>query len=119
MRPSELRFSGRAEADSTVTVVVDGLVVGTTRADASSAWSVNSLYQLALGQHTVSATARDGAGNVSEASAASSFTVREPPVEEPEPSGCGCTSSPTGGVTSLLGLLALWRTGRRGRRSSR
>ncbi|HYO66827.1 MAG TPA: Ig-like domain-containing protein [Archangium sp.] len=85
--PSELSFSGRTEANSTVIVMVDGLVVGTTRADASSAWSLNSLYQLAQGQHTVSATARDGAGNVSEASAPSSFTVMEPPEEEPGPQG--------------------------------
>jgi len=119
VRPSELRFSGRAEANSTVTVVVDGIVVGSSRAEASSAWSVQSLYQLAYGQHTLSVTATDGVGNVSQASAAISFTVMEPPVEEPEPQGCGCTSSPPGGVASLLGLLALWRRGRRGRRSSR
>ncbi|AKJ05629.1 T1SS secreted agglutinin RTX [Archangium gephyra] len=118
VNPNELSFSGRAEANSTVTVMVDGLVVGVTRADASSAWSVNSLYQLARGPHTVSATARDGAGNVSEASAPLSFTVMEPP-EEDDPPGCGCSSSPTGGVASLLGLLALARMGRRGRLSSR
>ncbi|WPB80538.1 Ig-like domain-containing protein [Archangium violaceum] len=98
---------------------MDGLVVGTARADASSAWSVNSLYQLAQGQHTVSATARDGAGNAREASAPNSFTVMEPPKEEPEPPSCGCSSSPTGGAASLVGLLALWRRGRRSRLSSR
>jgi MYXO-CTERM domain-containing protein len=114
VRPSELRFSGRAEANSTVVVTVDGLVVGTTRAEASSAWSVYSLYQLAQGPHTVSATASDGVGNVSTASAPISFTVMEPPEEE-EPPSCGCSSSPTGGAASLLGLLALARRGRRGR----
>ena len=32
---------------------------------------------------------------------------------------CGCSSSPTGGAASLLGLLVLWRKGRRGRLTPR
>ncbi|WP_324961112.1 kelch repeat-containing protein [Archangium sp.] len=109
--PLELSFSGSAEAGSTVTVLVDGLAVGMTLADQSSKWSVNSFHQLAQGQHTVSATARDGVGNVSQASAPISFTVEEP-------QSCGCASSPSGGTASLVGLLALWLWGRRGRLSS-
>jgi len=105
--PGELVFSGSAEAGSTVTVRVDGLVVGTTTADPAGAWSVNSPHELAQGPHTVTATATDGAGNVSLVSNENSFTV--------EPRSCGCASSSGGGMASLLGPLALWLWGRRKR----
>jgi hypothetical protein len=107
VRPGELSFSGRAEAGSTVTVLVDGTVVGTTTADQAGQWSVNSLYTLAEGGHTMTATATDGAGNVSSASNGRSFTM--------EPQSCGCASSPAGGLASMLGLLALWFWGRQRR----
>jgi hypothetical protein len=100
--PGELVFSGRAEAGGTVTVTVDELVIGTTTADASGQWSVSSLYELAQGRHTMTATARDAVGRVSQASSARSFTVASQ-----EPQSCGCASSPAGGMASLLGLLAL------------
>ncbi|HEX5754098.1 MAG TPA: Ig-like domain-containing protein [Archangium sp.] len=100
--PGELVFSGTAEAGSTVAVSVDGLQVGTATADASGQWSINPVYALAQGRHTVTATATDAAGHVSPASSGRSFTV------EPEAQGCGCAASPAGGMASPLGLLALW-----------
>ena len=116
--PGELVFSGNAEAGSTVTVTVDGLVVGATTADSAGKWSVNSLYELARGRHTMTATATDAVGHVSQASSGRSFTVEPKEEPEPEPQGCGCASSPAGGMASPLGLLALWLWTRRRRLAS-
>jgi MYXO-CTERM domain-containing protein len=101
VKSGELLFSGTAEAGSTVTVSVDGLQIGTATADPSGHWSVNPVYETAQGRHTVTATATDAAGHASPASSGRSFTV------EQEPQGCGCASSPAGGMASPLGLLAL------------
>ena len=68
-------YSGTAEAGSTVTVIVDGSVVGTTTADASGAWSFTPTTALADGVHTVKATATDAVGNTSADSNTNSFTV--------------------------------------------
>ncbi|MBZ4371083.1 Ig-like domain-containing protein [Corallococcus sp. AS-1-6] len=67
-------FSGTAEANSTVTVREGTTVLCTTTANASGAWSCTS-STLAEGAHTVSATARDAAGNTGPASTAVPFTV--------------------------------------------
>jgi uncharacterized delta-60 repeat protein len=106
VRHEELVFSGTAEPGSTVTVLVDGFAFGMTPADAAGAWSVALPQGLAQGSHVVTATATDAAGNLSRASNGRSFAI-EPP------SSCGCASSPAGGMASFLGLLALWRWGRR------
>lgn len=53
--------TGKAEPGATVTVLVDGVVVGTTVADASGNWSLPLSTPLADGQHTV--VARTGAGD--------------------------------------------------------
>ncbi|WP_343704762.1 Ig-like domain-containing protein [Chitinophaga sp.] len=58
-------FTGKAEANSTVHVYVDGVVVGTTTADASGNWSYTLPSALADGPHTIAATATDAAGNTS------------------------------------------------------
>ena len=54
---------GTAEAGATVTVTIDGIVVGMAVADGSGAWSVTPTTALADGPHSVVATAVDGAGN--------------------------------------------------------
>ncbi|SEU16517.1 adventurous gliding motility protein AgmC [Stigmatella erecta] len=68
-------YSGTAEAGSTVTVIVDGVPVGTTTANTSGAWSFTPTVPLADGSHTVKATATDAAGNVSPQSNTNTFTV--------------------------------------------
>ncbi|MFL5345808.1 MAG: adventurous gliding motility protein AgmC [Hyalangium sp.] len=74
-------YSGTAEAGSTVTVYVDGVVVGTTTANASGAWSFTPATALADGTHSVRATATDAAGNTGPFSNTNSFTVdTTPPV---------------------------------------
>ncbi len=68
-------FTGTAEAGSTVSVVVDGVTLGSVTADATGAWTFTPGTALADGSHSVTATARDEAGNVSPASMAVHFTV--------------------------------------------
>jgi hypothetical protein len=68
-------ISGTAEADSTVTVSVNGTVVGTTLANGSGSWSFTLSTALVEGPHSVLARATDAAGNTSPSSSARSFTV--------------------------------------------
>ncbi len=67
--------TGTAEPGSTVTVTVDGTVAGMVTASASGDWSFIRATPLGQGAHTVTATARDAAGNTSAPSALRSFTV--------------------------------------------
>ena len=56
--------TGTAEANSTVTVFVDGSPVGTTTADGSGNWTFTITPALAEGTYAITArTAEDGAGN--------------------------------------------------------
>jgi gliding motility-associated-like protein len=69
-----LTFTGTAEANSSVTVFVDGNNRGTATADGSGDWSFDSsvgeaALVLAEGDHTVTATTTDAAGNTSVQSA--------------------------------------------------
>ncbi|AKI99982.1 Ig-like protein group 3 [Archangium gephyra] len=56
-------ISGTAEPLSTVTVIIDGVEVGTARTDASGNWSYTPTTPLLLGEHQVLARATDEAGN--------------------------------------------------------
>nr|WP_255521097.1 Ig-like domain-containing protein [Chromobacterium sp. ASV5] len=68
-------LTGSAEANSTVTVYLDGTAVGTATTDGSGVWSYSLTSPLADGNHSVRATATDAAGNVSGQSAAYVVTV--------------------------------------------
>ncbi|HEX8706332.1 MAG TPA: Ig-like domain-containing protein, partial [Myxococcaceae bacterium] len=68
-------YSGTAQPGSTVTVIVDGVSVGTTTATGAGTWSFTPTAPLPDGQHTVSATASDTAGNTSPSSNTNTFTV--------------------------------------------
>ncbi|MBE2252462.1 MAG: hypothetical protein IAE78_23215, partial [Myxococcus sp.] len=65
---------GTAEANAIVTVIVDSVAAGTVVADATGNWTFTTA-PLSQGQHSVSATARDAAGNVSPAATQVTFTV--------------------------------------------
>ncbi|WP_257446686.1 Ig-like domain-containing protein [Archangium lipolyticum] len=67
--------SGTAEPSSIVALSVDGMAVGQVSASTTGAWSFTFTTRLSDGSHTVTATARDGAGNTSPASDARFFTV--------------------------------------------
>jgi hypothetical protein len=75
--PVDDLLGGTAEAGSTVRVYVDGVLVGTTTADGTGAWSYTiDSSALEGGTRTVTTTVTDAAGNVSTASAAVDLIVR-------------------------------------------
>jgi hypothetical protein len=61
-------LSGTAEANSTVVLTDNGVIIATATADGSGAWSATSTIELtAQGLHTVTVTATDAAGNTGSA----------------------------------------------------
>nr|WP_162488207.1 ELWxxDGT repeat protein [Azospirillum lipoferum] len=68
-------ISGTAEAGSTVTVLVFGVALGTTTADANGQWSFTFATPLADGARSITTTATDLAGNVSAASPPLALTI--------------------------------------------
>jgi hypothetical protein len=91
-------YSGTAEPGSTVTVFVDGAVIGTTTADASGNWSLTLPMALPDGAHTVKAWATDVAGNTRADSNTNTFTVDTHPPAAPVvmlPAHNSLTNDPT------------------------
>jgi len=76
-------YSGTAEANSTVTVVVDGTPIGTTTANASGIWSLTQPTALANSSHTVRSRSTDTAGNTGPDSNTNTFTVDTTPPAAP------------------------------------
>jgi hypothetical protein len=68
-------FSGAAEAYSLVTVKRGSTVIGTAAADGSGNWSFTPPTSILDGTYSLTATATDGAGNVSSPSSAESLTI--------------------------------------------
>ncbi|WP_461472475.1 Ig-like domain-containing protein [Microbacterium sp. HJ5] len=68
-------ISGTAEPNSTVTVIIDGVSIGTTPAGPTGDWTFSTTTPLTEGEHTVTATATDEAGNTGPESAGNTFTV--------------------------------------------
>ncbi|WP_158826608.1 MBG domain-containing protein [Mucilaginibacter lacusdianchii] len=68
-------YSGTAEANSTVTIYVDGASIGTTTVSGTGNWNKTQPAALAAGSHTVYATATDAAGNTSANSNTNTFTI--------------------------------------------
>jgi hypothetical protein len=105
-------IGGTAEAESTVTVWLDGMEVGTTLADEAGTWHLTPATPLAEGHHLAVAIAMDTVGNTSLPSAEYSFTI---------PKGnyrWSCASAPAFPVTWALLALA-WSLRRRPPRSPR
>ena len=67
-------YTGTRQAQSIVTLLANGTVVGTANAGATTTWSINSSV-LANGTYAITAFARDAAGNASATSAAAALTV--------------------------------------------
>ena len=76
-------LTGTAEANSRVTVYIDGVAVGTATADESGAWRYNLSTALSDGNHSLRTTVTDTAGNISALSAPGNITVdtRAPQIE--------------------------------------
>ncbi|KMN34425.1 sulfurtransferase [Chromobacterium sp. LK1] len=97
--------TGTAEANSTVTVYVDGTAVGTATADGSGAWSYNITTPLSDGNHSIRTTATDLAGNASGQSTAYIITVDTVAPDSPANTGLSLVtdsgSSNRDGVTNV------------------
>ena len=95
-----LSFQGTVEANSTVTVTIDGADVITT-ADGSGAWLLDFTgTTLSNGDHTISVTATDVAGNVSPASDSLVITIATT-VNQPLILGIADDSNiPSDGITN-------------------
>ena len=81
---SAVTLSGTAEPGSSVTIFDSGTPVGGTVADGNGNWTV-TLTGVAPGTHRYTAIARDGAGNVSSASAERDVVVATTPAATPTP----------------------------------
>ncbi|MFY9995003.1 MAG: BapA/Bap/LapF family large adhesin [Leclercia sp.] len=68
-------LSGKADAGATVVIYDNGAVAGTVLANDSGDWTFVPGTALANGSHTFTASARDAAGNLSEASAGFTLIV--------------------------------------------
>lgn len=68
-------LSGTGEIGATITILSDGLPIGTTTVGAGGTWSFTPTNALSNGPHTLTATATDSAGNTSPASSGFTFTV--------------------------------------------
>lgn len=68
-------LSGTAEANSTVRIYDNGSLIGFTSADGTGAWSFTPGTQLGNGNHALTVTATDAAGNISPTSAVFNIVV--------------------------------------------
>lgn len=68
-------LSGTAEANSTVRIYDNGSFIGSITADGTGAWSFTPGTALSNGNHTLTVTATDAAGNVSSTSAGFNIVV--------------------------------------------
>ncbi|MBU8897756.1 OmpA family protein [Corallococcus sp. M34] len=76
-------FTGTAEPGTTVTVVVDGVTLGTALVDATGHWTFPSPVDVGPGAHVVTATSTDSAGNTSPSTPPTHFTVDVVPPTAP------------------------------------
>jgi flagellar hook assembly protein FlgD len=89
--------TGTGEPGATVEVKIDGVVVGTTTVKPDGTWELQVTEPLSGGEHTVSATQTDEAGNTSPA-ASNTFTVDAgvaPPVITSPQTGDEVSQTPT------------------------
>ncbi|WP_245319772.1 Ig-like domain-containing protein, partial [Bradyrhizobium sp. LMTR 3] len=91
---NQVKLSGTAEANSTVTVYDGTTVVGTGTTNSTGAWSVTT-NALSTGTHALTARAADAAGNVSAASQSVSSVISG---ASPSPS----TQIESAGATSFV-----------------
>lgn len=68
-------LSGTGEVGATITVLSDGVAIGTTLVGAGGTWSFTPGTALTNGPHTLTVTATDSAGNVSAPSSGFTYTV--------------------------------------------
>ncbi len=95
-------LNGTAEANSTITAYDNSTKLGTAAANSSGAWTFTT-GTLASGSQSFTATATDGAGNVSPSSSALAVSVTNPTVT----TIAGITDSPATGDLNAGKTVAL------------
>ena len=99
-----LTVAGTAEPGSVVSVIVDGQPVGTVVADANGAWTFTTL-PLGDGNHSITATATDAAGNTGPQAAPASMAIDTTFPAIPSITGIGPDTGVQGdGLTSATAL---------------
>lgn len=102
-------ISGTAEANSTVTVTIEGgAELGTAVADGDGNWELTPTEPLADGDYTIVATATDEAGNTGEASEPVSFMV------DTTAPGAPAITAPTDGTVTNTDPVTIIGTGEAG-----
>ena len=100
-------FYGTALANSTVTVLNNGQVLGTTTANAAGAWQF-IFAQMGDGVHTITATVTDIVGNISQASSQTTFTIDTQAPRAPAVTGVSPDTGTVGdGVTNSQNIQIL------------
>ena len=108
--------TGTAEAGSTVAVKDGATTICTTTADASGSWSCTPTTALGDGPHSLTATAKDPAGNTSPASTPVAITVdtaapAAPTITSPTPGEATNDTTPTVTGTGELGSTVTVKDG--------
>ncbi|UDY22419.1 Ig-like domain-containing protein [Nocardioides sp. Kera G14] len=78
---------GTAEPGATVGVYIDGTKVGTTTSGSNGVWAFTPTTPLSVGDHTVTATATDAAGNTSLMSSPATATISSIPPTDTDGDG--------------------------------
>jgi probable HAF family extracellular repeat protein len=94
-------ISGTAEAYSTATIYDGSTKLGTARTNGSGNWTFTPSSALSDGEHSLTATATDAAGNTSSASKAVTLTVDKPPPRPPSPAPKTTAATQTAPLASL------------------
>lgn len=68
-------LTGTADGNTLITILVDGVAVGTTTSDANGDWTFTPPTALTDGQHTITLTATDSAGNTTQPGGNFALTV--------------------------------------------
>ncbi|MDE5452818.1 hypothetical protein GWE18_08050 [Bradyrhizobium sp. CSA112] len=98
---NQVKLSGTAEANSTVTVYDGTTVVGTGTTSSTGAWSITT-NALSTGAHTLTAKAADVAGNVSAASQSVSSAISGSTPTTPTTPSTPSSLVESAGATSLV-----------------
>lgn len=113
LEPGQVELRGRAEPGAVVVLELDGAAVEVT---AAADGSFAHVATVAAGQHALTATARDAAGNASGAASLTFTAAVAANASRAGTGGCGCSTGAPAAPTAaaLLALLALAPRRRRG-----